>query len=52
MILHFRGGDLYVNNTVLPVSSCTLLCMAVHSKAMQSSVITVKHTDTSKTAHS
>ncbi|CAI9562430.1 unnamed protein product, partial [Staurois parvus] len=34
-----RGRDLYVNNTDLsPVSSCTLLCMAVHSRA------SVKHT--------
>ncbi|CAI9588081.1 unnamed protein product, partial [Staurois parvus] len=33
------GRDLYVNNTDLsPVSSCTLLCMALHSRA------SVKHT--------
>ncbi|CAI9619833.1 unnamed protein product [Staurois parvus] len=44
MILHFQGGELFVNKTVLlPVSSCTLLCMAVHSTAIQSSVPTVKH---------
>ncbi|CAI9578824.1 unnamed protein product, partial [Staurois parvus] len=29
-----QGRDLYVNNTDLsPVSSCTLLCMAPHSRA-------------------
>ncbi|CAI9540973.1 unnamed protein product, partial [Staurois parvus] len=29
-----RGRELYVNNAVLsPVSSCTLLCMALHSRA-------------------
>ncbi|CAI9593174.1 unnamed protein product, partial [Staurois parvus] len=39
------GGEvLFVNKTVhSPVSSCTLLCMAVHNTAMQSSVLTVKH---------
>ncbi|CAI9592539.1 unnamed protein product [Staurois parvus] len=55
MILHILVGELFVNKTVLlPVSSCTLLCVAVHSTAMQSSVLTVKHTDTAlcKTAHS
>ncbi|CAI9568280.1 unnamed protein product, partial [Staurois parvus] len=49
------GQELFVNKTVfLPVSSCTLLCMVVHSTAMQSSVLTVKHTDTaySETSHS
>ncbi|CAI9622742.1 unnamed protein product, partial [Staurois parvus] len=31
---HRRGRDLYVNITVLfSVSSCTLLCMALHSRA-------------------
>ncbi|CAI9535350.1 unnamed protein product, partial [Staurois parvus] len=48
-------GELFVNKTVLlPVSSCTLLWMAVHSTAMQNSVPIVKHTNTapSKTAHS
>ncbi|CAI9555013.1 unnamed protein product, partial [Staurois parvus] len=47
---HFRrGGDLYVNNSVLlPISSCTLLWMV-----FQSSVIIVKHTQRaySETAH-
>ncbi|CAI9546649.1 unnamed protein product [Staurois parvus] len=55
MILHFQVGELYVNKTVLlPVSLCTLLSMALHSTAMQSSVLTVTHTDTAqcKTAHS
>ncbi|CAI9549447.1 unnamed protein product, partial [Staurois parvus] len=34
-----RGREQYVNNTVLsPVSSCTLLCMALHSR------ISRKHT--------
>ncbi|CAI9621312.1 unnamed protein product [Staurois parvus] len=29
-----RGRDLCINNTYLsPVSSCTLLCMALHSRA-------------------
>ncbi|CAI9546917.1 unnamed protein product, partial [Staurois parvus] len=33
------GRDLYVNNTDLsPVSSCTLLCMALHRRA------SIKHT--------
>ncbi|CAI9577738.1 unnamed protein product [Staurois parvus] len=44
-----------VNKTVLLlVSSCRLLCKAVHSTAMQSSVLTAKHKHTapSKTAHS
>ncbi|CAI9578664.1 unnamed protein product [Staurois parvus] len=53
--VHLRQGELFVSKTVLlPVISCTLLWMAVHSTAMQSSVLTVKHTDTntSKTAHS
>ncbi|CAI9591844.1 unnamed protein product [Staurois parvus] len=32
-----QGRDLYVNNTDLsPVSSCTLLCMVLHSRAIQS----------------
>ncbi|CAI9595364.1 unnamed protein product, partial [Staurois parvus] len=32
--LQWGGGGLFVNKTVLsPVSSCTLLCMAVHTKA-------------------
>ncbi|CAI9574589.1 unnamed protein product [Staurois parvus] len=37
-----------------PVSSSTLLCMALHSRAMQSSVLTVESTNTthSKIAHS
>ncbi|CAI9604846.1 unnamed protein product [Staurois parvus] len=45
MILHFQGGgELFVNKTDLsPVSSCTLLCMAVCSRTMQSSVLIVKH---------
>ncbi|CAI9568281.1 unnamed protein product [Staurois parvus] len=39
MILHFQERDLCINNTVLsPVSSCTLLCMALDSRATQSSV--------------
>ncbi|CAI9568787.1 unnamed protein product [Staurois parvus] len=39
MILHFQGRGLYVNNTDLsPVSSCTLLCMALHRRAIQSSM--------------
>ncbi|CAI9585474.1 unnamed protein product [Staurois parvus] len=45
MILHFRGGELFCLLTVLPVSSSTLLWMAVHSTTIQSSVLTVKHTD-------
>ncbi|CAI9595710.1 unnamed protein product, partial [Staurois parvus] len=53
---HFqRGRELYVNNTVLStVSCCTLLCMVLHSRAIQSSVPTVEstHTAYSKTAHS
>ncbi|CAI9573852.1 unnamed protein product [Staurois parvus] len=55
MILHFWGGKLFVSKTaLLPVSSCTLLWMAVHSTAMQTSVLTVKHMDTAQcnTAHS
>ncbi|CAI9606522.1 unnamed protein product, partial [Staurois parvus] len=41
----FLGRELYVNNTVLsPVSSCTLFCMALHSTAIQSSVLTVEST--------
>ncbi|CAI9622034.1 unnamed protein product, partial [Staurois parvus] len=51
----FLGRELFVNKTVLsPVSSCTLLCMAVHSTAMQSSVLVVKHkhSPVCKTAHS
>ncbi|CAI9596715.1 unnamed protein product [Staurois parvus] len=44
MILHFWGVELFITKKVLsPVSFCTLLCMAVHSTAMQSSVLTVKH---------
>ncbi|CAI9536487.1 unnamed protein product, partial [Staurois parvus] len=40
-----RGRDLCINNTDLsPLSSCTLLCMALHSRAIQNSVLTVKHT--------
>ncbi|CAI9579446.1 unnamed protein product, partial [Staurois parvus] len=36
---HGWGRDLYVNNTDLsPFNSCTLLCMALHSRA------SVKHT--------
>ncbi|CAI9535229.1 unnamed protein product [Staurois parvus] len=50
MILHFVGGGLFCLLTVLlPVSStvsCTAQFRAVHSTAIQSSVITVKHTDT------
>ncbi|CAI9622626.1 unnamed protein product [Staurois parvus] len=51
------GGELFVSKTVLsPVSSCTLLCTDLHRKAMQSSVLTVKHTNTAHskihTAHS
>ncbi|CAI9588023.1 unnamed protein product [Staurois parvus] len=52
MILHFQGGELYVNNTLLlPVSICTLLWMDVHSTAMQSSVMTVKHTQLTVNQH-
>ncbi|CAI9590449.1 unnamed protein product [Staurois parvus] len=54
-MLHFRGRDLYVNNTDFsPVSSCMLLCMALHSTAIQSIVLTVKHTHSpySETARS
>ncbi|CAI9578035.1 unnamed protein product [Staurois parvus] len=50
-----RGRELYVNNTVLSlVSSCTLLCMVLHSRTIQSSVLKVKHTNTAhcETAHS
>ncbi|CAI9574339.1 unnamed protein product, partial [Staurois parvus] len=50
-----RGRDLCINNIDLSlVSSCTLLCMAVHSRAIQNSVLTVKHSRLSKThtAHS
>ncbi|CAI9607551.1 unnamed protein product [Staurois parvus] len=47
MILHSRGRELYVNSTCLsPVNSCTLLCMALHSRTTQSSVLTVQSTDT------
>ncbi|CAI9613680.1 unnamed protein product [Staurois parvus] len=46
MILHLRGRGLFCLLTVLPpVSSGTLLWMAVHSTAIQSSVLTVKHTN-------
>ncbi|CAI9545944.1 unnamed protein product [Staurois parvus] len=39
------GTELCVNNTVLsPFSSSTLLCMALQSKAIQNSVLTVKRT--------
>ncbi|CAI9548261.1 unnamed protein product, partial [Staurois parvus] len=54
-ILHFQERELYVNNTVLsPVSSCTLLCMALHIRAIQSSVLTVESTNTAycETTHS
>ncbi|CAI9586583.1 unnamed protein product, partial [Staurois parvus] len=45
-ILHFQGRDLCVNNTDLsPVSFFTLLCIALHSRAIQSNVLTqVEHT--------
>ncbi|CAI9574547.1 unnamed protein product [Staurois parvus] len=46
MILHFRGGVVFCLLIVLPVSSGTLLWMAVHSTAIYSSVLTVKHTGT------
>ncbi|CAI9610671.1 unnamed protein product, partial [Staurois parvus] len=50
----FPGRELYVQYSSLPISSCTLLCMALHSRAMHCSVLTVNHTNTalSKTAHS
>ncbi|CAI9589341.1 unnamed protein product [Staurois parvus] len=55
MILHFRGRDLCINKTDLsPVNSFTLLCMALHSGAIQGSKFTVKHRHSphSKIAHS
>ncbi|CAI9574548.1 unnamed protein product, partial [Staurois parvus] len=42
-----RGRELYGNNTDLsPGSSCTLLCMALHSRAIQSmhNLIVKQHT--------
>ncbi|CAI9622635.1 unnamed protein product, partial [Staurois parvus] len=46
------GRELYVNNTVLsPVSSCTLLCVALHSTAIQSSMLTVESTQHSLTVN-
>ncbi|CAI9555067.1 unnamed protein product [Staurois parvus] len=45
MILHFWGGRLFCLQIVfLPVSSGTLLVMAVHSTAIPISVFTVKYT--------
>ncbi|CAI9538435.1 unnamed protein product, partial [Staurois parvus] len=46
-----RGGDLYINNThISPVSSCTLLCMALRLCIAQP--VKHKHSTHSKTAHS
>ncbi|CAI9622422.1 unnamed protein product, partial [Staurois parvus] len=42
----FQGGLLYLLTALLPVSSDTLLWIAVHSTTIQSSVITVKPTHT------
>ncbi|CAI9584903.1 unnamed protein product, partial [Staurois parvus] len=48
-----RGGGLYCLLTVLlPVSLGTVLWMAVHSTAIHSSVITVKHPSKTLPAHS
>ncbi|CAI9574338.1 unnamed protein product, partial [Staurois parvus] len=45
-----RGRDLCINNIDLsPVSFCTLLCMALYSRAIQNSVLTLKHSRLSKT---
>ncbi|CAI9548774.1 unnamed protein product, partial [Staurois parvus] len=49
----FRGERPVINNTGLSsVSSCTLLCMALHSRAYKA-VCLLKHTQSlrSKTAH-
>ncbi|CAI9537902.1 unnamed protein product, partial [Staurois parvus] len=53
-ILHFQGGELFVSKTVLLPFSCSHCFGWLCSTAMQSSVITVKHTDTAygETAHS
>ncbi|CAI9560741.1 unnamed protein product [Staurois parvus] len=41
---------MYINNTDLfPVSSCILLCTDLHSRAVQSSVLTVESTCTQHT---
>ncbi|CAI9533989.1 unnamed protein product [Staurois parvus] len=46
------GKELYVNDTVLsPISSCTLLCMALHNRAVQSSVLTVESTQHTMKQH-
>ncbi|CAI9541856.1 unnamed protein product [Staurois parvus] len=48
MILHFRVGDLCINNTDLsPVSSCALLCMTLQSHTKQCA-----YSETPHTAHS
>ncbi|CAI9580864.1 unnamed protein product [Staurois parvus] len=46
---HRRERDLYVNNTNLsPVISCTMLCIVLHSRVIQ----THTHIAHCKTAHS
>ncbi|CAI9550242.1 unnamed protein product, partial [Staurois parvus] len=55
--LHFRGRDLYVNNTdISSVSSCTLLCMALHSSHTKAVCLQCKahtqHTVKEHRAHS
>ncbi|CAI9571737.1 unnamed protein product [Staurois parvus] len=50
---HRRGGRLFCLQTVfLPVSSSTLLGMAVHSTAIPVCVLTVKNTPSTLVKHS